>query len=109
MGGSARRLFALWVCAAALGACTTQRSEEGREPVTFEEAQAVLERHREEWMSLPGVSGIGLGRCDGEPCIRIYVERDTAAVRDRIPPRIDGVQVRPEVTGPFRTHEPPPD
>lgn len=66
---------------------------------TIEEAQ---EAHTDEWMALPGVVGTGIGRCDDDPCIKVFVTERTAALEDRIPDEVEGYPVRLEVTGPFR-------
>lgn len=75
--------------------------------MTPEQAERVLESHRDAWMALPEVQGTGLGRCDDEPCIVIYVAGDTAAVREEVPERVEGVFVRLEPTGRFRALDPP--
>lgn len=75
--------------------------------MTPEQAERVLERHRDAWMALPEVQGTGLGRCDDEPCIVIYVAGDTAAFREEVPERVEGVFVRLEPTGRFRALDPP--
>ena len=85
----------------------SRETSDAPEPVTPEEAERVLERHRDAWMAMPEVQGAGLGRCDAEPCVVIYVAGDTAAVREEIPERVEGVFVRLEPTGRFRAQEPP--
>lgn len=56
-----------------------------------------------EWMEIPGVEGTGIGRCDGDPCIKVFVSRRTTQVREGIPGRVEGYRVRIEVTGAFET------
>lgn len=53
-------------------------------------------------MSLPGVVGTAIGRCDGLPCIRVLVARKTRAVEQQIPLSVEGYPVRVDVTGEFR-------
>ena len=37
--------------------------------------ETVLEQHTLRLMSLPGVVGVGEGRCAGAPCIKVLVHR----------------------------------
>jgi hypothetical protein len=62
--------------------------------IPFEEAQAILERHREDLMKLPGVQGFGLG-VDG---IDVWTENPTV-----VPQELEGlpVKARPPL-GPLR-------
>ncbi len=61
--------------------------------------QEVKEAHTEAWMRLPAVTGVGIGLCDGEECIRIFLARPCPEVREAIPDRVDGYRVDVEVTG----------
>ena len=67
---------------------------------TIEEVQ---EAYTEEWMSFPGVVGIGIGLCEGEPCIRVFLSRPSSEAEDAISARVDGYPVELEVTGEFRS------
>lgn len=69
-------------------------------------ARAVLARHRDTLMALPGVVGTGIGLCEGEPCIHVLVEQSSRAVEARIPDRLEGVRVRILPIGPFRATGP---
>ncbi|MDX1661430.1 MAG: hypothetical protein R3326_06540 [Gemmatimonadota bacterium] len=64
--------------------------------------EAVLADSTAAWMEVPGVDGTGLGVCDGEPCIVVYVGRRTPEVETRIPSSVEGHRVRTEITGEFR-------
>lgn len=70
---------------------------------TIEEVQ---ERHTADWVRLPGVVGTGIGRCEGEPCIKVFATRMTEEIRHEIPDEVEGYPVRVEVTGPFRPRDP---
>lgn len=61
----------------------------------------VLERHKTELMTIPGVIGVAEGRCDGRPCIRIFVIKKATESESRIPSRIEGFPVSLEETGEF--------
>jgi hypothetical protein len=56
-------------------------------------------------MSVPGVVGTALGRCDGALCITILVAQRTREVEERIPASVEGYVVNVEVTGPFQARE----
>ncbi len=61
----------------------------------------VLAEHREGWMARPEVTGTGIGRCDGAPCIVVYLRRHTPEVEEALPDTVGGHPVRLEVTGRF--------
>lgn len=50
-------------------------------------------------MAVPGVVGTAIGRCDGAPCIRVFLADSGGPARQRIPARLEGYVVRLEVTG----------
>ena len=59
---------------------------------------AVKQRHEEDLMALPGVTGVGVGQNDiGDDAIVIYLEERSAAAQ--LPTEIDGYDVVVEVTG----------
>lgn len=58
------------------------------------------------WMEIAGVEGTGLGRCEGRPCIVVYVARRTEEIDRRIPEAVAGHPVRVEVTGVFEPRRP---
>ena len=64
--------------------------------------EEVLAAHTEEWMSIPGVAGIGIGLCENDPCIRVFLSRPSSEAEDAIPALVDGYPVELEVTGEFR-------
>lgn len=59
----------------------------------------VLEAHREDWMVRPEVTGTGIGRCDEQPCIVVYLLRSGPDVEAALPDTVEGYPVRLEVTG----------
>ena len=62
----------------------------------------MLDEHRAWLMSVPGVVGTAIGLCDGIRCIHVFLARESAEARERIPSRLDGYEVRAEVTGIIR-------
>jgi hypothetical protein len=63
---------------------------------------AVLKKHSEELMSLPGVVGAAQGICEGRDCIKVFVRKRTSELEQRIPPVLDGYPVEIEESGEFR-------
>jgi hypothetical protein len=57
-------------------------------------------------MQMPGVTGVGIGLCGEEECIRIYLARPSPETEEAISNRVDGYRVDFEVTGPFRARAP---
>jgi hypothetical protein len=53
-------------------------------------------------IDLPGVSGVGIGECDGEPCLVVMVAEKTADLTELIPTSVDGFAVVVQETGAFR-------
>lgn len=65
----------------------------------------VQEARAAEWEALDGVVGTGVGRCDGEPCIKVFVRDSTVDLGGAIPEEAGGYPVRIEVTGGFRARD----
>lgn len=66
---------------------------------TIEDAHAAL---TERLIERPGVSGTGIGACNGNPCIKVYVEGEETRAAVEIPDTFGGFPVDVEVTGAFR-------
>ncbi len=64
--------------------------------------ETVLQEHTKQLLALPGVVGTAIGRCDGKPCIKVLVVKQTAEVRSRIPLTLEGFPVVLEETGEIR-------
>lgn len=69
----------------------------------------MLAAHTDSLMALRGVVGTAIGRCDGAPCIRVFLADSRAAARGAIPSQLEGYPVRVEVTGPIRPRRRDPD
>ena len=69
--------------------------------------QEVLSEHTDEWMSIPGVVGTGIGECEGEPCIRIFVVKKTSELMQKIPSEVEGYTVDVQESGKFQALDPP--
>ncbi len=62
----------------------------------------VLKEHTDELMSIPGVVGTAEGLCDDQPCIKVFVIKNTPELEQKIPPVLEGFTVNVEETGEFR-------
>jgi hypothetical protein len=64
----------------------------------------VKEKHEFELMKIAGVSGVGIGEDARKPglVIKVYVERNTPALKRQIPSEIEGYPVSIEQSGEFR-------
>ena len=49
--------------------------------------------------ALPEVIGVGQSICEGEPCIKLFLIKNTHDLEEKIPTYIDGFKVVSEVTG----------
>jgi hypothetical protein len=65
--------------------------------------EAVLKKHTEALMSLPGVVGTAQGLCEGRDCIKVFVRQRTPELEQRIPAVLEGYQVSIEESGEIRT------
>lgn len=83
---------------------TMDRGPDPRPPI-----REVLEEHRDAWLERPEVNGVGIGRCEGEPCIVLYLIRRTDGVEAALPDSVDGYPLRLEVTGRMEPRQPPED
>ena len=66
---------------------------------TIEAAQGQL---TDRVMALPGVVGLGIGECEGVPCIKIFVVQRTPELDREIPSTFEGFPVEMQVTGEIR-------
>ena len=76
---------------------------EGERKVQPESIEQVLKEHADEWMSIDGVVGAGIGESQGKPCIKIFAAGEEEELRKRIPSQVEGFPVIIEVTGKFRS------
>ena len=56
-------------------------------------------------MKIEGVVGTAQGRCEGAPCIKVYVAKKTPELLRQIPAAIAGHPVAVEETGEFKALE----
>ena len=67
--------------------------------MTTRPIEDVLKEHTPELMAIDGVVGTAEGEENGQPCILVFLARDTQQLRDRIPTQIEGYPVKLQVTG----------
>jgi len=72
------------------------------EKVSTKGIQEVLEDHAPELMSTPGVVGTGLSLCNDQPCIKVFVVKETPELKEKIPDTLEGYPVVIEESGTFR-------
>lgn len=70
--------------------------QRGKQRLTIEQAK---ERHETELMTIDGVVGVGIGECEGRPCVKVFLEEASPEVKRHIPTELDGFKVDVEVTG----------
>jgi hypothetical protein len=81
---------------------TTQGDEPVKNSDPGRSIAEVLKDHTDCLLSLPGVVGAGIGECDGKPCIKVLVERNTEELARRIPKILGGFPVVTMETGKIR-------
>ena len=94
-------LLSMIVLSVSAVGCSDKRVEdqEGQEEMAPPTIEAVLKEHTDEWMSIPGVVGTGIGACEGTPCIRIFVAKKTPELLQKLPSKLEGFVVDVEETG----------
>ena len=88
-------------CSATLA--TERERESEMEPQTT--IEAVLERHRDRLMAIPGVVGTGVGDCTGKRCIKLFVMKRTPELSAAVPASLEGFSVAVEEVGEIRALE----
>ncbi|HUX77197.1 MAG TPA: hypothetical protein VMY40_11210 [Anaerolineae bacterium] len=64
--------------------------------LTIEQAKG---QHETELMAIEGVVGVGIGECEGEPCVKVLLENESSDLKRQIPTQLDGYTVDTEVVG----------
>lgn len=100
-------LLAVTVILGTAAACAGGGSSNGQKDTgeMTRSIEEVQDAHTPEWMAIRGVVGTGIGLCDEEPCIKVFVARRTEEIEERIPEEVEGYPVRIEVTGEFRAQD----
>lgn len=94
------------VSAACLATAVYPGTTRGDEPVKNSrpgESIAEVLKDRTDWLlSLPGVVGTGIGECNGKPCIKVLVDRNTEELARTIPKTLGEFPVVTVETGRIR-------
>jgi hypothetical protein len=61
--------------------------------------QQAKEQHETELMAIDGVVGVGIGECEGAPCVQVLLENESSELKRQIPTQLDGFTVETEVVG----------
>ena len=64
--------------------------------------ETAIESYGPGLMELKYVVGIGESCCNGEPCIRVYLEQADHETLKEIPAELDGITVTKAISGPLR-------
>jgi len=96
----------LFCLLAALIGCGSPTPEYMNSPESNPTVTAALGKHAVEILSLPGVTGIAEGICDGKPCVKVFVEKEPTEKARLIPHELDGIPVVLERSGTFRASQP---
>jgi hypothetical protein len=80
--------------------------EEDAETMSIED---VLRERTPGLMAVRGVTGTGLGECEGEPCIVVFVATDSLDLAGALPDTLDGYRVDVRVSGEVRARRDPPN
>jgi hypothetical protein len=84
-----------------MAGCVETAPDERETAMSSQPIQEVLAVHNDSLLSLPGVVGTAVGRCDDVLCIRVFVKDSSEAVRRAVPDSLGGHPVRVEVSGEF--------
>ena len=63
----------------------------------------VLKKHTSNLMAVPGVVGIGEGKCQGMPCILVFVVKKNKEMVRQVPNSIEGYTVQIKESGEFHS------
>lgn len=69
--------------------------------------EQVFDEQESKLMSIPGVVGVGIGDCEGSPCIRVLVRKLTRLLNSSIPSSLDKYHVEVQETGEIRALDRP--
>jgi hypothetical protein len=66
--------------------------------------EQVFNDHQDQLMTIPGVTGVGIGSKDGKPAIVVMVERLTPALTALVPRSLKGYPLVVEQSGKIVAH-----
>lgn len=73
-------------------------------PDPVKKAREVKQRFEREWLAISGVTAVGIGQVgQNRPGIIVSVTSDAEKIRKQIPPDVEGVPVKIQISGILRT------
>jgi len=87
-----------------IATCANKTGEDGEQDkrMVQKPIEEVLKEHTSKLMSIPGVVGTGQSLCNGQPCIKVFVNKKTAKLEKKIPKNLEGYPVVIQETGKFK-------
>jgi len=82
-----------------LGAAALWSLAAAQQPTPTRPIAQVFAAHSDSLMRLPGVVGVGIGRCGDAPCIKVMAAYSSPELTARLPARLEGYVVELMVTG----------
>jgi hypothetical protein len=70
--------------------------QKSQHPLTIEQ---IKEKYESDMMAIAGVVGVGIGQCEDQACIKVYVEKASPETERKIPQQLEGVKVETERLG----------
>ncbi|MBD2525810.1 hypothetical protein H6G86_26090 [Nostoc sp. FACHB-133] len=61
--------------------------------------EQVKDQYESDLLSINGVVGVGISKCENKPCIKVYLENESPNLKNQIPKQLDGFKVDTQVTG----------
>jgi len=84
-------ILVILLLAVLLGGCQGNPQPEHR--ITSKSIDEVLQENRPHLMTIQGVVGTSIGDCNGNPCIKVLVEKKTPILQQQIPSMLETWQV----------------
>lgn len=90
-----------------MGYSNTLSSSENIETVQTlnpsKDIETVRKQYESQLMSISGVIGVGIGECEKQVCLKIWVKERTPELEKQIPTQLEGFKVDIEVSGPIES------
>jgi uncharacterized protein YpmS len=61
--------------------------------------EQIKERYESDLLNINGVVGVGISKCEDNPCIKVYLENESPNLKQQIPKQLEGFKVDTQVTG----------
>ena len=83
--------------------CRKQDDAPPESPAAVKKTIEQVQRdHEDQWLVIPGIVGVAIGRAEDRPCIAILVSSNLEEVRRRIPGTVEGYPIIFHETGTIR-------